>query len=138
MKLILARAVLAFTLAFSVAGCADQMEKLRQVYSVVTSATASQKAILVEIQTFDAIKISATGWLRLRRCDGTNGPICRDPSKMAAVDSAIQEGTRARNDLKAWLRRNPEGLGPQEPYDKLVAATTAIERVISVYTAATR
>lgn len=136
--LFFARAALALTLAFSVVGCAAQMEKLSRAYDVVTSATASPKAILVGIQSFDAVKISATGWLRLRRCNGTNGPVCRDPALVNTVDSAIQTGTSVRNDLKAWLRAHPGStqLGPQALYDQLVAATASIEKAIAVYTTA--
>lgn len=136
MKMILARAALALTLALGVGACAEQVAKFQKVYEVITSARATSKEIVLAIQAFDTVKIGATGWLRLRRCDGTNGPICRDPALLDEVDDAIQEGTKLRNDLKAWVRTHPDGIGPQDAYDKLVAATATIKKAIAVYTAA--
>lgn len=140
MKMILARVALALTLvtgALGVSGCSGTIEKFEKVYTVITSAKATSQAIVLGIQSFDVAKIGATGWLRLRRCDGTNGrPICRDPALLDEVDAAIQEGTKLRNELKAWVRAHPDGIGPQDAYDKLVAATATIEKVVAIYNAA--
>lgn len=139
MKTVLARAALALSLilgASFVTGCSETLDKFEKVYTVITSAKATSKAIVLGIQSFDVAKIGATGWLRLRRCDGTNAPICRDPALLDEVDAAIQDGTKLRNELKAWVRTHPDGIGPQDSYDKLVAATATIEKVVAIYNAA--
>lgn len=137
MKTILLRAALALTLAFGVAGCAGFFDKFEKVTAVVTSATVSSKTIVLGIQAFDVIKVTATGYVRQRRCTGTNGPFCRDPEVTETLAAAMDEGTKARNELKIWLRANPKGFGPQSTYDKLTTATTAIEKALAVFTAAT-
>lgn len=135
-NLVLARCALALSLAFGVVGCADQLAKFDKVVQVITSAKASSKVIVLAIQSFDAAKVGATGYLRLRRCNGTNGPICRDPAVTEAIDVAVQEGTAVRNSLKEWVRTHPDGIGPQDAYDRLVSLTGTISRATAAYNAA--
>lgn len=120
------------------AGCAKQMDELRQAYNVITDAKVSSKKIVLGIQSFDFAKISATGYYTLRGCNGANGPVCRDHDTMERMDAAIQEGTNARDELKAFVRANPDGFGSQSAYDKMEAATNTINAATAIYTAATR
>ena len=128
------RLLLVPLLALSLAGCGTFGQKFEQAFTTLTSATVSSQTIVVGIQSFDAVKIAATGYLRLARCTGTNGPACRDPGVTAKLIPAIDQGTVVRNGLKSWLKANPNGLADQSAYDKLTAATSAIQALIPLFT----
>lgn len=135
MRRLLGSIVLAATLAFSVAGCAT-FEKASQV---VTGVSAKQ--VVLGIQAFDAAKIGATGMLRLRVCSTAVKTFCRpriDHPDMIVMIGAIDEGTGLRNELKGWVKANPNGLRDQSSYSALTAATTAIEKVLTAYQNVTR
>lgn len=103
--------------------------------AAITATKVPANDIVAGIQAFDLMKISATGYNTMRRCTGNNGPFCRDPAMTEKIDVLIQEGTRQRNLLKEYVRNNPDGFGPQDAYDKLLASTSALKGLISVYTA---
>ena len=121
--------ILATALTFGVAGCAQ----LQNAYNVVTGAQVSPQAVVVAASTFDAFEVTATNYLRLRRCTGSNGPICRDPAVTPKIIAAVRAGRVARNNLKAFLRAHPGQLGPTGDYDALIAATQTLQQVLAAY-----
>ena len=107
--------------------------------SVIQSAsevTIPAQPVVLAISAFDGVKITATNYLRLVRCNGSNGPICRDPIVTKSVIAAVDAGTIARNNLKAFMRSHKNELGLKGDYDALVAATSTIQDSTAAYRAA--
>lgn len=133
----LARIAVAATLALSaiaLAACGTPgFDRITAGYNAVTSATVAPNTVVVAIDAYDAMEILATNYTRLPRCDGTNGPVCRDPSMRKKIDGAIYSGRSARNSLKAYLRKHPGSAVGITDYDALVAATTAISDATAAY-----
>ena len=119
---------------FSLAGCAT-FQKIEAAYQTVTSATVSPQAVIVAADSFDVVKITATNYLRLKRCSGSNGPICRDPVLTPKIIAWVKSGTVARDSLKAFLRAHPGQLGDQGLYDILTASTSSLTSALAAYQA---
>lgn len=131
---------LALVLAFSLSGCAQfqkSVERIQTAYEVVVAASVTPKQAVVAMQSYDVVAITATNYLRLRRCDGTNGPVCRDPALRTKIDAAIYAGRSARNNIKAYLKSNP---GITEirlaDYKVLTTATDTLLEATAVYRSA--
>lgn len=120
-------AIAALTLAL--AGCST----LQKDYAIITGATVSTAAVSVAGNSFDALEATATNYLRLARCSGSNGPICRSPAATAALIPAIRSARLARNNLEAFLVANPGQLGPSGLYNALTAALNTLEAIFSQY-----
>ena len=136
-------AVVLVAAAFLTTGCASTIQTLKDDYNAVASAVSSTvsseatpKAVAVAISSFDAIKITATNYTRLPRCNGTNGPICRDPALRVKIKQAVAAGTVARNNLKAFLRQNPKSLADAGLYNSLLAAKQTLTDATAAYRAA--
>lgn len=132
-------AVVLLTFSLGLGGCATfnaAVQKTEQVIGIVTGATVDPAAIIVLANAFDALQVSAKNYTDPRinkRCDGTNGPICRDPVVTIELNKAVLIGRKARNDAKAFLRSHPGQLGPQGVYDALRAAVETIQGVFDKY-----
>ena len=124
-------------IGFSLVGCGT-IAKIQTAYEAVTSATVSPQAIILAADAFDVVKITATNYLRTKRCTGTNGPVCRDPALTKTIASAVNNGTDARNTLKQFLRAHPGHLGDQGVYDALTTATATLTKLLAAYQAATK
>src|SRR3972149_5455334 len=111
MKRILLMPVL--LLALGMGGCAEQLDKMKRAYDVVTSMAVSPEAVVVARTAFNTVEVLATNYQRLPRCTGVNGPLCRDPALRDRIDQAIYAGRKARNELTAFMRAHPGALGPQ-------------------------
>lgn len=125
--------IFAVFLAVTVAGCAGTT--LGNLYQSVTTSKVSPEAIVLAASTFDALEVTATNYLRARRCTGTNGPICRDPAVTPTVIQYVHSGREARNQLKAFLRAHPGELGDAGLYDALTAANSTLQNVLAVFKA---
>jgi hypothetical protein len=68
-----------------------------------------------------------------KRCNGSNGPICRDPNATIALNKAIREGRVARNNAKQFLRDHPGQLGTQGLYDALQLSVTTLQSIFAQY-----
>ncbi len=124
MKRILIAATAALALTF--AGCA-QVQNGFDVISTVTSAEVSPKQAYVAINTFDGMKVTATQYLRLPRCDGQRYD-CRNPEATRVLIIAVDEGTVARNELKRSARR-----GGTSGYAALSIAMNAMQQTFTQY-----
>ncbi len=113
----------------SLAGCAQ----LQNDWNVLTTSQVTITTVSVAGNTFDALETTATSYLQLPRCTGTNGPICRDPAATKKIISAVRSGRVARNNLEQFFVDHPGQLGPQGLYDALQSAIATLQAVISQY-----
>ncbi len=125
----------ACALAVSLGGCAA-VQKLENSFAVLSSASVSPQAVVVAVNSFDAVQATATNYLRLPKCTGTNGPICRDPAISVKVIQAVKAGRTARNNLEAFMTAHPGQLGDAGLYDALQASLSTLESIVSQYGAA--
>ena len=116
-------------LGLSLTACAS----LQNTWNTLTSAQVTVTTVAVAGNTFDALEATATGYLRLPKCSGTNGPACRDPGVTAKIIPAVRAGRVARNNLEQFFTDHPGQLGPQGLYDALQASITTLQSVISTY-----
>ena len=117
------------TLALSLAGCAG----LTNAYNVLTGASVSPTAVYVAANAFDAVEQTATNYLKLAKCTGNNGPVCRSPAATAQIIPAVRAGRVARTNLENFVAQNPGQLGPTGLYNALTAATATLQAIISQY-----
>lgn len=117
--------IITAVIALSLASCA----KLNAAYQAVSSSNVPPKAIYVAISTFDAAKVTGTNYLHY--CAPKPSPVgCNDAVIRGKLIPAINKGTVARNDLKAFVRSHPGELGPRGTYDLLTASATTITTVV--------
>lgn len=128
---------LAFVLALGVAGCAQQLQQAGSFVQTITTATVPADAVIVARVAFNSAQSLATNYLRLRRCTGSNGPICRDQALTVRIGNAVLSGRQARNELAQLMRANPGGSVPVANYETMVAATNVINDLTAGYKAAT-
>jgi len=126
------RILIAITLVVSLGGCA-LLQRLESDVKVITSATVSPQAIVIAANSFNALEASATNYLRLVKCNGTNGPVCRDPAVTAKIIPLVRTGRSARDGLIAFSRNHPGELGAQGLYDALTASISGLQAIISQY-----
>ena len=127
---------IAAAVALSLAGCAE----VQNAWQAVTSASVSPTTVVVAANTFDALEATATNYLRLPKCTGSNGPVCRDPGATKQIIPAVRAGRVARANLEQFFKDHPGQLGPQGLYDALTAAIATLQSVFAQYnvTGATR
>lgn len=118
--------LLACAVALSLGGCAQ----LQNAWSVITSASVSPDSVVVAVNAFNAVEASATNYLLLVKCTGSNGPICRDPKVTPKLIQAVRSGRIARANLEQFLQSHPGQLGPTGLYDALQAAITTIQQIV--------
>jgi hypothetical protein len=125
--------IIAAMMALAVSGCAPQLQKVKNAWNVLTASSISPEAVVIAVNSFDALEATATNYLRLKRCNGDNGPICRDPAATEKLVPAIRSGRVARNDLEQFLKDHPGELGPSGLYDPLQTSINAIQNIIAQY-----
>jgi hypothetical protein len=123
-------------IALSLAGCqgtrfGDFIATAGNAITAAENAVTPQQ-IYIAANAFDAVKISATNYLKLKRCP-TNAPFCRDPSVTKKLIPLIRAGTIARTNAVAWARTNPNGFADKSLYEKLTAITSTIEEMMRQY-----
>lgn len=132
-------ALVAVSLAFSMVGCAEWRDRIQVGYQAVTSVAVTPREVVIAMSAYDVEAVLATNYQRGVRCDGSNGPICRDPAWRVRIDQAILSGRVARNNLKAYLKEHP---GVTEirlaDYDTLKAATETLSQATATWRAAGR
>lgn len=121
--------VIALVAALSLASCAS----VSNTFDKLTGSSVSTNAVYVAANTFDALEVTGTNYLRLPKCTGSNGPACRDPAVTAKIVPAIRAGRVARVNLQAFQKANPGALGPSGLYNALVAANSTLQGVYSQY-----
>lgn len=125
--------ILILCTALFLASCADT--KFGQFVASVESAatgTVSPAAIYIARNSFDAIEVSATNYLLLKKCP-INAPFCRDAGATAKLIPAIRSGRVARNNATQFLIDHPNQLGTQGLYEALTTATSTIQTILTQY-----
>jgi len=89
--------------------------------------------VLVAGNTFDGLESIATNYLKLPKCTGSNGPICRNAKATAAIIPAVRSGRVARNNLEQFFSDHPGQLGPQGLYDALQSAISTLQSTFAQY-----
>ena len=120
---------LAFVLIGALTGCAQ----LQNDWAALTGAQVTVTTVSVAGNTFDALEATATNYLRLPKCTGANGPICRDPKATAVIIPAVRSGRVARNNLEQFFKDHPGQLGPSGLYAALQAAISTLKDIFAQY-----
>lgn len=122
------------SLALALAGCAQVQKTFDTVGNAITVAenAVTPQQIYIAANAFDAVKVSATKYLDLKRCP-INAPFCRDPAVTKQLIPAIRAGTIARNNAVSWARANPNGFADVSLYQKLTNITETIEAMMRQY-----
>jgi hypothetical protein len=120
------------------AGCAtggffDKVKVAVSAFANVTDATVDPKAIIVGANVALALQSTGKNYLRLRRCDGTNGPICRDPNVTPQIIEAVHQMRTVRNSAQTFVKTHPGQLGSQGAYDAMMAAIDAVRNLYATY-----
>jgi hypothetical protein len=121
------RIAVAMALALSFAGCA-QLSSITTAVSTVSQAQVPAKQIYIAVNAFDAVKITATNYIRA--CVNYN-PLCVSRDAVTDIRTAIAKGTPARNSLKQFLRDHPGQFGDSGVYDALTSATATLTAIIN-------
>lgn len=122
---------LACVLSLGVAGCAGQLQQAGNFVQAVSSASVPEDVVLSARAAFNVAQAGATAVLRLKLCNGSNGPVCRQASWTPRIREAVLNGRAARNRLTALMRANPGGNVPIADYNTMVAATAIINDIRS-------
>jgi len=123
------RIIFAIALTLSLGACAQ----LQNDWDVLTSTKVTITTVAVAGNTFDALEATATSYLQLHKCSGTNGPACRDPAVTKKIISAVRSGRVARNNLEQFFVDHPGQLGPQGLYDALQSAIATLQQATAQY-----
>jgi len=121
--------IIPFLLVFSLAGCAS----LTNAYNTLNGTSVSPTAVYVAANAFDAVEVTATNYLKLPKCTGSNGPVCRSPVATKQIIPAVRAGRVARNNLETFMAQNPGALGPVGLYNALTTATATLQAIVSQY-----
>lgn len=119
-------------LSLSLVGCST-LERLKQTATAVGEFTVSPQAVVIASNTFDALEITATNYLKLKSCRKATSVVCRDPTATALIIPAIRAGRVARNNLQQFLADHPNQLGPSGAFDALNASISTIQGVFTQY-----
>ena len=121
------RLLLSLTLALSLGACAS----LQNDIAIVTGATVSPRAVYLAENSFDAIEVTATGYLRICHAKMTT-PGCSSTA-IAQVIPAVRSGRIARSNLNSFMKAHPDALGASGLYDALITATNTLQAVSTTY-----
>jgi hypothetical protein len=118
--------ILAFTLALSLGACSTL-----QSLSSLTTVQVSPQAVYLAENSFDAIEVTATGYLRI--CHARMSTPGCSSTAIAQVIPAVRSGRIARTNLNAFMKAHPDALGAAGLYDALVTATNTLQSVSVQY-----
>ena len=125
--------IIALAVALALGGCGTTGTSLQNAYTTLTGTSVSPTAVYVAANSFDAVEATATNYLRLPKCTGSNGPVCRDPKATAKIIPAVRSGRVARTNLETFMKNNPGALGPTGLYNALTTATATLQQIIAQY-----
>lgn len=126
---ILRSLALACTLVVTLPAC----DRISAIIQIATSASVSPNLIFIAANTFDGLEVTATNYLRLSRCTGANGPVCRDPEAAEKIIATVQSGRIVRNKMRQFLRDHPGQLGIQGDYDALKESIATLQTIFTKY-----
>lgn len=128
MKL-LRHVVLAVALALPVGACST----VQQAWNVATSAEVPAQAVVVAANSFNALEVTATNYLRLPKCGKTPSVVCRSPTVSAKLYPLVRSGRKARDAALQFLDTHPGQLGDKGLYDALITSINVLQVVMDQY-----
>lgn len=105
---------------------------VRNAWEAATTSTVSPTVVIVAANSFDALEVTATNYLKLPKCTSATN-VCRSPEATAKIIPAIRAGRVARNNLEQFMRDHPGQLGSQGSYDALKAAINTLNDIFATY-----
>jgi hypothetical protein len=99
--------------------------------SSLTTVQVSPQAVYLAENSFDAIEVTATGYLRI--CHARMSTPGCSSTAIAQVIPAVRSGRIARTNLNAFMKAHPDALGAAGLYDALVTATNTLQSVSVQY-----
>lgn len=114
--------IIALALALGLCGCATGLQKLQNVYTMVTDTTVSPQAIVVAANSFDALEGTATTYLVY--CRGNLATAICSAANRRIVIGAVRTGRNARNQLEAYIAQQTPAPAPL--YNVLITAINAL------------
>lgn len=114
--------ILILALALTLGGCAAELQKLKTVYEVVTTASVSPDKILVAANAYDLIAGGATQYLVYCKANITTA-ICSADNRRTVI-RAGRAGHKARDQLEPYIVAG--GAGPGAIYNALIAAVNTL------------
>ena len=121
-------AVIALTL--SLAGCSGT-QSIADLFTRVTSSQVSPQAVYLAENSFDAVEVTATGYLRI--CHAKMATPGCSSTAIAQIIPAVRSGRVARANLHSFMKAHPDALGATGLYDALVTATNTLQGVATTY-----
>lgn len=116
-----------------VVGCAQ----VQKVFDLATSASVSPTAVIVSVNSFDILEVSAAKYIGLPRCSTTASVVCSDVEAVQVIKKTVRDGRDARNKLEAFMKAHPGELGPSGLYDALNGAVDELKKLFFKYNVAT-
>lgn len=132
MKRFFATAAVALTMSFGLVAC-ETLDAVNKIDQAVQSASVDAKTVIIAANVFNALETTAKNYMKFERCDGTNGPVCRDPRATKIIIKAVRAGRPIRDNLEDFVRVHPDKLGPKGKYDALVAVIKTLKGVYAQY-----
>ena len=118
--------ILAALLAVSLAGCAGELAKLQQVYSIATTATVTPEAAQIAVSSFEVLEQGATSYFiycKKAPADAICAPGTKAaPGPLRIAIKYIRQGRAARDQVKAAGKTG--GLISSTIYNLLTSAIT--------------
>ena len=119
--------------ALSLASCST-LQQFKNVAETVGEFNVSPQAVILASNTFDALEITATNYLRLPRCkSATTSPVCRSPTASALLIPAVRSGRVARDNLQQFIKDHPNQLASATVYEKFTSIISTIQGVYAQY-----
>lgn len=125
-------ALVVLVLGVALSGCA-LFQKFQADLATLTGATVSPATVAVAVNLFDGAEATATVYLNLVKCTGTNGPVCRSPTVTAQIIPAIRSGRLARTNLEGFLQGHPSALGVTGDYAAITLAINTLQGILANY-----
>lgn len=120
------KVLLALSFLLVLGGCARVSEAL----SAATTVTVPDKSVYVAVNTFDALKVTATNYLSLPKCGKFP---CYSMEAKAKIVPAVRAGTIARNNIERFRREHPGELGLKGDYDALTGSVDTLKAIYALY-----
>ncbi len=127
---------LALSLGGTLSGCStpfgERITSFIETIKAGASTTVSPEAIYVAANAYDAVEVTATNYLNMKKCP-TAAPFCRSSAATKLLIPAIRSGRVARNDAIQFMNDHPGQLGSKGLYDALTTATDSVKKILNQY-----
>jgi hypothetical protein len=120
--------LVAIALALSLGACTASQQA---TWTRLTSAQVSPQAVYLAENAFDAVEVTATGYLQI--CHARMSTPGCSSTAIAQIIPAVRSGRIARTNLNAFMKAHPDALGATGLYDALTAATNTLQAVATQY-----